>query len=116
MDKYRPAIKIDDPVGVMATFSEGNPGALRVLMELGRSRPSSITNVILDLDDMNIRGEQIWVAYKDFSKGDIDKFITSVTERNLEMINIINRECPDHKAVKSGYSDRSSDERNSNSN
>ena len=38
---------------------------------------------ILSLDDMNMRGSQIWVAYKDHCGQDIEKFIACIKEREL---------------------------------
>ena len=75
----------------METFikmGEGNPGALRVLMELNAKEPL----VFLGLDDMNIRGWQVWVGYKDYCKCDLDLFIKKIKERSLEMIDVINKE------------------------
>ena len=48
--------------------------------------------LILGLDDMNIRGSQIWIGYKDYCKEDIMKFIQAIKDRDPEMINKINQE------------------------
>lgn len=47
---------------------------------------------ILDLDDMNIRGTQIWVGYSDYCGKDIAKFKELVRARDHKMIAHINRE------------------------
>jgi hypothetical protein len=53
-------------------MAEGNPGALNVLIELEKS-----DNLVwaMHLDDMNIRGTQIWLGYKDYCKQDLNKFV-----------------------------------------
>lgn len=50
---------------LIVAMAEGNPGALTVMMKLMRNEPELGLFRILALDGMNIRGTQIWVAYKD---------------------------------------------------
>lgn len=83
-------------------MSEGNPGAATVLMMLFPVAESLST--ILSLDDMNIRGSQIWVAYKDFAGKDMEKFLKAVRDRDPEMVAVVNREVRDRTAVTSGAS------------
>jgi hypothetical protein len=71
---------------LITEMSEGNPGALSVLVELD-------LDLILDLDDMNIRGPQIWVGYKDHCGKSIERFKTLVRKRDKAMVDTINREC-----------------------
>jgi len=74
-------------------MSEGNPGAITVLMELiGRDDPLAFMT-ILDLDDMNMRGSQIWVGFKDYCGEDIEKFAQCVRNRNPDMVEVVNSEC-----------------------
>jgi len=88
---------------IAVEMSEGNPGACAVIgMILGKGPSSWFT--LLDLDDMNIRGPQIWVGYKDHCKENIDDFIAAVKRRDAQMIATINKECPEWKAVKAGAS------------
>jgi len=87
---YRIPIKLTDTMmETMTKMSEGNPGALRVLMELFTSENWL---PILGLDDMNIRGWQVWVGYKDYCKCDLDLFVKKIKERSSEMVDVINDE------------------------
>lgn len=102
----RKKISLDMSVlDIVTEMSEGNPGALTVMMDLISKNPDSGVFTLLHLDDMNIRGSQIWVGYKDYAGEDIAKFEEAVIARNPEMVNIINMEC-DEKAVTSGASFR----------
>jgi hypothetical protein len=55
------------------TLSEGNPGALRVLMELMNSGPSGFLEV-LGLDSRHLYGHHIWQVYKDVCGEDLARF------------------------------------------
>lgn len=72
-------------------MSEGNPGAVSVLTKLLEGGMNDLM-VILDLDDMNIRGEQIWLGYKDFANCDLEVFKKAARNRSLEMVQKINAE------------------------
>lgn len=74
-------------------MGEGNIGAFSVLMDIAKNDPTSILGSILHLDDMNIRGEQIWVGYKYYSGCDLVKFIESIKKRDKNMVDRINKEC-----------------------
>lgn len=67
---------------------EGNVGALQVLMELAK-QPEGLLR-ILDLDDMNMRGSQIWVAWKDHCKQDMPTFLKALQDRDLAMVETVN--------------------------
>jgi len=85
----REPIKLTDTMKeTIIKMCEGNPGGLRVLMEVYSKDPIHI----LTLDDMNIRGWQIWVGYKDYCNCDLDLFIAKLKERSVDMVNIINQE------------------------
>ena len=88
MNNREPIKLTDTMMETIIKMAEGNPGALRVLMELYSKNPFSF----LGLDDMNIRGWQVWVGYKDYCKCDLDLFIKKIKERSLEMIDVINKE------------------------
>lgn len=73
-------IKITDTVEqVIATLSDRNPGALRVLCELSSTGPTIDPDAralapiaaMLDLDMMGIYGSDIWLLYKDICQSDI---------------------------------------------
>lgn len=90
---------------IAIAMSEGNPGGLRVIMQmLVRGGPQAMISV-LDLDDMNIRGEQIWLGYKDHCGEDLDKFIELARRRDVGMVETINKYCSSAEvAVTSGAS------------
>jgi hypothetical protein len=77
---------------LMMAMSEGNPGALRVCMELVKSDPLLGPMWLIHLDDMNIRGTQIWIGYKDYCGEKLEKFITCIKERSQAMVDLINAE------------------------
>jgi hypothetical protein len=41
---------------------------------------------LLDLDDMNMRGSQIWVGFKNHCEGEIDVFLDAVKNRDPELV------------------------------
>lgn len=72
-------------------MAEGNPGALTVLLTaLKEKGTQEMGELILFLDDMNIRGTQIWIGYKDYCDCDIDKFVGCIKEKDQAMIDKIN--------------------------
>ena len=77
----------------MVKMVEGNPGALTVLLAVMKEKDTQkMGELILFLDDMNIRGAQIWIGYKDYCSCDIDKFIECVDKKDQGMIDKINEE------------------------
>lgn len=84
---------MENTKAVLIKMSEGNPGAITVLMGLiGRDDPSALMTV-LSLDDMNMRGGQIWVGYKDYCGEDIEKFAQCINDRDSGMVAVVNSEC-----------------------
>ena len=73
-------------------MSEGNPGALTVITKLMEKNGIGGALMLLSLDEMNIRGSQIWVAYKDYCKEFLDLFEKSVANKDEQMIKAINIE------------------------
>lgn len=55
--------------------------------------------MLLHLDDMSMRGAQIWVAFAGYSEGFFPKFKECVMTRNPEMIQYVNLKVPQFKAV-----------------
>ena len=77
----------------MEKMAEGNPGALTVLLTAMKEKGAQeIGELILFMDDMNIRGSQIWIGYKDCCGCDIDKFVGRIKEKDQAMIDKINEE------------------------
>jgi hypothetical protein len=88
----RKNLNISSPaVDILTTMAEGNPGAIRVLTELMRKQSGMET--ILNLDDMNIRGGQIWIAYSDYADSDLGKLIVAASQRKAELVAMVNQEC-----------------------
>ncbi len=57
---------------MLMVMSEGNPGALTVLMNMLNDPMGFIK--VLTLDSLGIRGSKIWMLYKDCSGESMDKF------------------------------------------
>jgi len=91
-------------------MSEGNPGAITALSEVIKADDASSGLVpILNLDDMGMRGAQIWVAYSDHCKKDIKVFMQAIKDRDPAMVATVNacRGCGDvPRAVEYGESYR----------
>lgn len=64
--------------------------------------------IILNLDDMNIRGSQIWLGYKDHCGQDLEVFKKAIDDRDPKMIELINHHGMlgnhPHRAVHGGAS------------
>ncbi|MFK5600208.1 hypothetical protein ACFZ8E_24895 [Methylobacterium sp. HMF5984] len=101
----RKRFRLGDPDGLY-TLSEGNPGALTVIMAAAKHLPSPQDFMfLLSLDDMNIRGPQIWVAYKDICGGNLTKLAELVERRDADLVAAVNLTIPDgERAVTSGAS------------
>lgn len=92
---------------ILLAMGEGTPGGIRVLADILNKEPEVGLLYILDLDDMNIRGSQIWVGYKDHCGENLDRFIECIEARDGEMVRTINRVCEEYHgetAVTSGAS------------
>lgn len=57
-------------------MAEGNPGAATLIGRLAVSEKGLIA--LMKCDDSNIRGHQLWVAYKDLCKEDFDWFFDEI--------------------------------------
>lgn len=93
MDARKP---IEGNMSVMESvmlMSEGNPGAIRVLTDLMANNPDEAISLMLCLDDMNVRGSQIWVGWKDFANMNNGVFVQAIKERNSDMVDKINEQC-----------------------
>lgn len=78
----------EDPLLVL---SEGNSSATMVLMNFLEKEEDLIGFVnMLNLDDMNIRGAQIWLAFKDYCGQDIDLLMKLVSERDADLVENVN--------------------------
>lgn len=80
-----------DVIDVLVTMAEGNPGAINAIRQLMDGNENGILDV-LRLDDMNIRGSQIWVGFKDVCEGNVELFRKKIRDRDMEMVHLINKE------------------------
>lgn len=85
---YRKPINFTDEFA-HALMSEGRIGALSLIMHIISMRPDS-EKLLSILDDMNIRGEQLYCAFNDWAEKDLVKFIEGTINKNSEMIDFIN--------------------------
>lgn len=101
----------DNLLQVIIKMSEGNPGAITALTTFIKDNPEDSFMLILGLDDMNIRGSQIWQIYKYYCEEDIEKFRKVIKDRDADMIQYLNEQSAvegNEKAVSGGASfDRS---------
>ena len=80
------------PLDIMFIMSEGNPGAATVLSKIIETLTVDGIMTVLSLDDMNIRGTQIWIGYKDFCHENLNEFIGAIKNRSIQMVDVINKE------------------------
>jgi len=78
---------------ILMIMSEGNPGAISVMTQVlnEMEQMEGLLGCILNLDDMNIRGSQIWIAYKDHCEQNLKLFIKLVKKRDQDMIDHVNQ-------------------------
>lgn len=103
----REKIDYSDVFDGLSKLSEGNPGAASVLAKMLTADDFISGSMALAyLDEMNIRGYQIWVAYKDYCGENIDLLIKSIIgndERMLKCINIETARCAIYGEVEEAY-------------
>lgn len=109
----RPKIELRDTMfDTIYKISEGVPGAIVGITKLMESDEAGFM-LLLGLDDMNIRGSQVWEAYEYLYNEDAKKFAEAVKNRDEKMVNFINEEMASvggEKAVTGGASfDRNKD-------
>lgn len=101
MDREKVGLS-DSPMSVLLKMAEGNPGAATVMGKLIADDPMGFIDV-LHLDDMGMRGSQIWEAFK-FCKQDIAALRKAIRGRDKAMVAHVNQHCPDRRAVEHGAS------------
>lgn len=88
----RKKIDVNDSIDdIIYKMSEDVPGAMIGLTELMKSDEEGVL-LLLSLDDMNIRGDQIWEAYRYLYDEDGRKFAEAVKNRDAKMVEFINEE------------------------
>lgn len=80
----------DTPIDIAVKMSEGNPGATTVMAQLLKHDPDMGFMYLRHLDDMNLRGSAIWVAFKDHCGSDIAKLVQCLTNRDPALIATVN--------------------------
>lgn len=74
---------------MLMLMAEGNMGAASVISQI-MNKYDAGSMCIFTLDDMNIRGVQIWVGYKDACEEDINTFCQRVKQRDPSLVKAIN--------------------------
>lgn len=85
-------------------------GQVAIIMSQGHRHTLKLLTMCIDvnpyllvhLNDMNMRGPQIWTAYYYFAEGIYEKFESCVLGRDTEMVNYVNKACPGPRAVREG--------------
>lgn len=81
-------------MSLMVAMSEGIPGAASVLAGMATQHGAmAAMDVILNLDDMNIRGTQLWIAFKDHCDQDLEKLRELAIARDADMVKTVNEMC-----------------------
>lgn len=88
---------INQPLGTsIYDMSEGNPGALNVLIQLigkedkNKSKEEAEKRTIQGLiylstlDELEIYGSNIWICYKDICNQDINKLIPKIMDKSIK--------------------------------
>ncbi len=88
----RKRIELNDTVlDILVKMSEGVPGAIVGLTALLKADKTA-GMLLLGLDDMNIRGSQVWEAYKYLYHENAERFADAVSRRDPKMVDFINQE------------------------
>ena len=74
----------DDILDVVRKISKGNPGAIDVIAQL------ELVPYVLVMDEMSLRGERVWIAYRDCCGEDIEKLKQLLRNRDAALTDIAN--------------------------
>lgn len=66
--------------------------AARILLQITGIDANQGWQVLRSLDDMNLYGSQIPLAFNKFCQGDQDKFVVNATSRNMEMARWVDKQ------------------------
>ena len=93
--RIRISITREMSVKAIATLmSEGNRNTYNLLILSGEID----TNILLTLDDMGMRGAQVWAAFAGFANKYFPKFKSCVMNRDPNLIDYVNKAVPQLKA------------------
>ena len=90
----------------MVKMAEGLPGAIVGMKAIMEADENGLM-LLLGLDDMNIRGSQIWQAYKYLYNEDGKAFVEGIKNRSQEIVDFVNENLASvggEKAVTGGAS------------
>lgn len=78
---------------IIDKMTEGNPGAAVVLGALAKKAKdaSDVLFPIFDMDDMNIRGSQIWIGFKVCCEHNLDVFVEKLEHRDQGLVDEVNK-------------------------
>jgi hypothetical protein len=82
----------DSLINIIHKLSEGNPGAIEVILQLIEIDKKTAMPKFLILHELNLHGPAIWIGYKDYCGQDINKFIECIDKRDPEMMVMIKKE------------------------
>ncbi|MCI8393094.1 MAG: hypothetical protein HFJ24_04730 [Clostridia bacterium] len=103
----RPKIELNDTgIDMMVKMAEGLPGAIVGMKAIMEADENGLM-LLLGLDDMNIRGSQIWQAYKYLYNEDGKAFVEGIKNRSQEIVDFVNENLASvggEKAVTGGAS------------
>ena len=96
ISKDRERIELSDSfINIASKLSEGNPGALNVIMTLVKESPTIDPDAamgpfahLLSLDSFGIYGSNIWILYKDICGQDITNMIAVLRAIQLGILPI----------------------------
>ncbi len=100
--KRIPLTKSMDLVATINIMAEGHQPTKKLLTICANVEPI----LLLHLDDMNLRGLQVWAAYYGHCDGIFERFRVSVVGRDLAMVGYVNQGDWPHRAVPRGGAPR----------
>lgn len=68
----------EEAIKLIVKLSEGNPGAMTVMVDLYKERGDDGLDIIVN--EPNLRGCAIWLVYKDYGTQDLKRFDESIRE------------------------------------
>jgi len=75
---------LDETAAIMC---EGKAGAMNCVMRILEKDPADALRLFLDLDDMNIRGQDLYIALNVVAERNVDKLMEMAANRSNELIN-----------------------------
>lgn len=75
----------DSPHDAVIKMSEGNPGAITVMIEILESDPIMGFLDIICMDERHIRGAKVWCLYKDICKYEVAKMREMIRDKSNDL-------------------------------